>query len=97
MEPIKITQLCRHCMRGSHVFTIDLNCYNDDGVLTITKQQIMDRFSFQCQFCRQCSPLDFYRFSHPDMIRYLKKQQKNYSIMRQALDQLYTLFNNLAR
>lgn len=97
MEPIKITQLCRHCATGTHVFTIDLNCYDDNGVLTINKQQIAALYSFDCEFCRRSTPLDFYRFSHPDMIRYLKKQNNNYVIMRQALDRLYILFNNLSR
>ena len=48
MEPIKITQLCSHCARGTHVFTIDLNCYNDNGKLTISKQQIGALYSFDC-------------------------------------------------
>ena len=97
MEPIKITQLCRHCARGTKIFNIDLNCYNDEGKLMISPQQILQQYSFECEFCRQVSPLDFYRFSHPDMIRYLKKQNNNYQIMRQALDRLYILFNNLGK
>ena len=97
MEPIKITQLCRHCARGTHAFTIDLNCYDDNGKLTISKKQIAALYSFDCEFCHRSTPLDFYRFSHPDMIRYLKKQNNNYVTMRQALDRLYILFNNLSR
>ena len=50
---------------------------------------------FECSFCRQTTTLDFYRFSHPDMICYLKRLQKRYEEARKTLDIFYILFNKI--
>ena len=88
MDHFNITQVCHHCIRGSKLFRVDLSCYGSEQ---------MNRFCFTCQFCRQVSSLDFYRFSHPDLIRYLKRLHEQYEETRKALDRLYILFNNIKK
>ena len=96
MDHFNITQECVHCLRGSKLFRVDLSCYDAEGRLVITPEN-MNRFRFTCQFCHKVSPLDFYRFSHPDLICYLKRLHKQYDETRQTLDKLYILFNNIKK
>ena len=97
MDHFNITQVCRHCIRGSKLFRVDLSCYDAEGKLVINGSEQMNRFCFTCQFCRQVSSLDFYRFSHPDLIRYLKRLHEQYEETRKALDRLYIIFNNIKK
>ena len=96
MDHFNITQACIHCLRGSKLFRVDLSCYDAEGRLVITPEN-MNRFSFTCQFCHEVSPLDFYRFSHPDLICYLKRLHEQYEETKKALDKLYILFNNIKK
>ena len=96
MDHFNITQECVHCLRGSKLFRVDLSCYDAEGRLIIPPKD-MNRFRFICQFCWRESTLDFYRFSHPDLICYLKRLHKQYDETRQALDKLYILFNNIKK
>ena len=96
MDHFNITQVCIHCLRGSRLFTVDLNFYDAEGRLLI-KSENMNSFRFICQFCYKVSPLDFYRFSHPDVICYLKRLHKQYEETKKALDKLYILFNNIKK
>ena len=96
MDHFNITQECVHCLRGSKLFRVDLSCYDAEGRLFIESKD-MNRFRFICRFCWRESTLDFYRFSHPDLICYLKRLHKQYEETRQALDKLYILFNNIKK
>ena len=96
MDHFNITQACIHCLRGSKLFRVDLSCYDAEGKLLITSDNI-NRFRFTCEFCYKVSPLDFYRFSHPDLICYLKRLHKHYEETKKALDKLYILFNNIKK
>ena len=93
MDHFNITQECIHCFRGSRVFRVDLTLYDAKGKLRIVPQN-MNPFRFRCQFCWKVSSLDFYRFSHPDMICYLKRLHDQYEKTRKELDKLYILFYN---
>ena len=95
MDHFNITQECLYCMRGSKLFRVDLNCYDDhDGRLLIQPNQ-MEPFRFRCQFCHQTTTLDFYRFSHPDLICYLKRINKRYQQIKNLLQALYILINSI--
>ena len=96
MDHFNITQECIHCLKGSKVFRVDLSYYDAEGRRIILPKD-MERFGFICQFCGKKSTLDFYRFSHPDMICYLKRLHDQYEKTRQALDKLYILFNNITK
>ena len=94
MDHFNITQECIHCLKESKVFKVDLSYYDAQGQRIILAKD-MGRFRFICQFCRKETTLDFYRFSHPDMICYLKRLHDQYEKTRKALDKLYILFYNI--
>ena len=94
MNYFNITQECIYCLRGSKLFRVDLSCYDDNGRLIIQSNQ-MERFCFMCPFCGQNTTLDFYRFSHPDLICYLKRLSKRYEEVRRLLEALYILVNSI--
>ena len=96
MDHFNITQECVHCLRGAKLFRVDLSCYDDDGRL-IVQSNDMERFRLMCPFCWRKTTLDFYRFSHPDLICYLKRLHKQYEETKKALDILYILFNNIKK
>ena len=96
MDHFNITQECVHCLRGAKLFRVDLSCYDDEGRL-IVQSNDMERFRLMCPFCWRKTTLDFYRFSHPDLICYLKRLHKHYEETKKALDILYILFNNIKK
>ena len=96
MDHFNITQECIHCLRGSKLFRVDLTLYDVEGKLHIMPQN-MNPYRFRCQFCWKVSSLDFYRFSHPDLICYLKRLHHQYEETKKALDKLYILFNNIKK
>ena len=96
MDHFNITQECVHCLRGAKLFRVDLSCYDDEGRL-IVESNDMERFRLMCPFCWRKTTLDFYRFSHPDLICYLKRLHKQYEETKKALDILYILFNNIKK
>ena len=95
MDHFNITQACIYCLRGSRLFRVDLDCYDAEGRLIITGTEKMNRFRFSCQFCYRESSLDFYRFSHPDLICYLKRLHEHFEEIKKKLDILYILCNNV--
>ena len=97
MDHFKITQTCVHCLRGKKLFRVDLDLYDVEGRLTVVGTEKMKTFRFICQFCWKESPLDFYRFSHSNLICNLKRLQKQYNETKKALDVLYVLFHNVKR
>ena len=93
MDHFYITQICTKCVRGEKKFRIDLRLYDDNGRLA-DGVETMEQFCFICTFCWKKTRLDFYRFSHPDMILYLKRLNHQNEETKKALDRLYIIFNN---
>ena len=82
-----ITHTCMHCLRGKKVFRISLDLYDDQGLLKrgVTRRK---EFEFICTCCERKSLLDFYRFSHPDIILLLKRLDEEQTKLKEAIDQL---------
>ena len=82
-----ITHTCIHCLRGKKVFRISLDLFNAEGLLKrgVTR---MKEFEFICTCCEKKSFLDFYRFSHPDIILLLKRLDEQQTKLQEAIDQL---------
>ena len=99
MDYFKITQQCNKCQRGAQTFQVHLSLYDANGLLiNAAAVQRMDVFKFTCHFCWENTQLDFYRFSHPDvilLIKHLKNINDQYKIMKQALNQMYICLNNI--
>ena len=94
MDHFHISQECIHCLRGTRLFRVDLSCYDDNGKL-IHESIDVERFSFICQFCWRNTRLDFYRFSHPDLMCYLKRIYNRYQELKNTVDRLNMLLNNI--
>ena len=88
-----ITHICSHCCRGRKVYRVSLNLYNDEGILCRGVQR-MKKFEFTCEYCSKKSFLDFYRFSHPDVILLLKQKKKKQDELIKALDNIITILEN---
>ena len=84
MDHFNITQECIHCLKDSKVFRVDLSYYDAQGRRIILEKD-MRRFRFICQFCRKETTPDFYRFSHPDMICYLKRLNDQYKKNKKSI------------
>ena len=82
-----ITHTCIHCCRGKKVFRISLDLYNDEGILCRGVQR-MKKFEFKCDYCSKKSFVDFYRFSHPDVILLLKRLDRKQNELLDALDRI---------
>ena len=93
MDHFYITQICVNCLRGKKEFRVDLKLYDDNGKLLHGTDK-MEQFRFMCTFCWRSTTLDFYKFSHPDIICHLKRLHKENEQRKKALDQFYILFNN---
>ena len=87
-----ITHTCIHCLRGKKVFRISLDLFNAEGLLKrgVTR---MKEFEFICTCCEKKSFLDFYRFSHPDIILLLKRLDEQQTKLQEAIDQLIKVLN----
>ena len=96
MDYFTITQQCCKCQRGSKTFHVHLSLYDASGRLNHQVQN-MDEFKFTCHLCWENTQLDFYRFSHPDLIKHLKNINEQYQMMKNALNQMYTCVNNMQR
>ena len=92
MDHFKITHMCVNCLNGKKVFRVDLDLYDAEGKL-LPGTRRMKIFRFMCQCCWKESSLDFYKFSHPDLICHLKRLHKQYTEIEEALDQLLILIN----
>ena len=94
MDHFNITQECIFCLKGSRVFRVDLSDYDANGRRIILAKD-MGRFRFICHLCGKETTLDFYRFSHPSLICYLKRLHDQFKETKKTLDKLYILFNNI--
>ena len=68
-------QKCIHCSKGGKFFKVDLTCYDADGTVIITSND-MERFRFTCLFCHKKTTLDFYGSFDQNFISYLKNLHK---------------------
>ena len=82
-----ITHTCIPCCRGSKVYRISLDLYNDKGILRPGVQR-MKKYEFKCDYCLKKSFFDFYRFSHPDVILLLKRLDRKQNELLDALNQI---------
>ena len=94
MDHFNITQICINCLRGKKIFRVDLELYDDNGTLKPGTDR-MEKFRFMCQFCWRSTALHFYKFSHPELIFYLKRLHEHYEETKKALNNLNTIFNNI--
>ena len=93
MNHFNVCQLCRFCKKGSHVFQIKLSYFDDvTGKVNISSIEIMRHFSFQCQFCRAVSMVDFSTVCPPSCALYLKNAVKEKKEkIQQLVQQLISL------
>ena len=76
-----ISHTCTHCFKGKKVYRVTFDLFNEEGILRRGVQQ-MKKFEFECEHCSKKSFLDFYRFSHPDVILLLKRlDQRQYQLL----------------
>ena len=94
MDHFNITQICVNCLRGKKVFRVNLDLYDDQGKLQAGTDRL-SCFQFICYFYWRKTSLDFYKFSHPDLICHLKQLRKQYEEMKVTLDKFNILFNNM--
>lgn len=93
MDHFCINQICINCLRGKKEFKIELKLYDQNGRLKDGIDE-SEEFRFICTYCWHVTGLDFYKFSHPDMILHLKQLYEREEQRKKALDQLYIVFNN---
>ena len=96
MDHFNITQVCIHCLKGKKTFRVDLKLYDDNGRL-LHGTENLETFRFICYFCWRKSTLDFYKFSHPDLICHLKRLHEQNEEIKKTLDMLYILVNNIKK
>ena len=82
-----ITHTCTHCHTGKKVFRISLDLYDDQGILRRGVQR-MKKFEFTCEYCLKKSFFDFYRFSYPDVILFLRQLDQKQNELLDALDRV---------
>ena len=92
MEYLNICQVCCFCKKGSHVFKVDLKCFDDiTGEVIINPIQAIHS-NFQCQFCLHTSVLDFKELCPPSCVLHLKQSlKKKKDKMQQLVQQLTSL------
>ena len=92
MDYLNICQVCCFCKKGSHVFKVDLKCFDDiTGEVIINPIETI-HFSFQCQFCLYTSQLDFKTLCPPSCVLHLKQSVKEKKDkMQQLVQQLTSL------
>ena len=82
-----ITHTCTHCHTGKKVFRISLDLYDDQGILRRGVQR-MKKFEFTCEYCSKKSFFDFYRFSYPDVILFLRQLDQKQNELLDALNKV---------
>ena len=97
MDYFYVKQVCSHCLRGTKIFRVDLSLYNDQTGQLNQVVQKMDCYSFVCHFCWRKCILDFYRFSHPDLILHLKYLHSSYRNLQNHVKTLDEIVNNLRK
>ena len=88
-----ITHTCRHCGRGKKVFRISLDLFDDRGILRPEVQR-MKKFEFECHYCFKKSFFDFYRFSYPEVILFLRQLDRKQNELLEALDRVINILED---
>ena len=70
------TQLCRQCKDGYQKFKIDLSNYDENGIISLEKSEIFEKFSFTCGTCELTNVLNFNQLCSKETILFLKKRSK---------------------
>ena len=92
MDYVNICQLCIFCKKGSHVFKVDLNCFDDKTGKVIIDPIKRIHYNFQCQFCLHTSVLDFQVFCPASCVLQLKDAAKEKKKkMQQLVEQLTSM------
>ena len=90
MDYLNVWQVCCFCKKGSHVFKVNLKCFDDvTGEVIINPIQRI-HFNFQCQFCLHTLVLDFKAFCPPFYVLHLKHAAKEKKDKTQQLVQQLT-------
>ena len=89
MNYINVSQRCYFCKKGSHVFKVMLDCFDDEsGEVIIDSIKTME-CSFKCDFCLKTLVLNFKLSCPPSCILQLKDELKeNKKKMNQLIEQL---------
>ena len=89
MNYFYVCQRCYFCKKGSHVFEVKLDCFDDkSGELIVDSIETM-KCSFKCEFCLKTSVLNFQLSCPASCILQLKDELKeNKKKMNQFLEQL---------
>lgn len=94
MDYVTLCQICRNpdCKKGSKVFKVSLNCFDDQtGELKIDPITRI-HFSFQCPFCLHTCLLDFKTLCPPFCMLHLKQALKE---KKQKVEQLVNQLTSL--
>ena len=92
MDYVNVCQLCIFCKKGSHLFKVDLKCFDDKTGEVIIDPIKMIHYNFQCRFCLVTSILDFQVYCPPACILQLKNEAKEKKEkIRQHLEQLTSI------
>ena len=73
MDYVNICQLCSFCKKGSHVFKVHLNYFDDQTGEVLIDPMGKLFYNFKCTFCSQTSVLDFGLYCPPCHILQIKK------------------------
>ena len=76
MDHFRFCQLCRNCKKGSKVFKIMLNYYDENGKINLNPMERIRNFAFQCQFCCAISVVDFDQVCNASTVIEMKKIEK---------------------
>ena len=76
MDHFRFCQLCRNCKKGSKVFKIMLNYYDENGKINLNPMERIRNFAFQCQFCCAVSVVDFDQVFNASTVIEMKKIEK---------------------
>ena len=92
MDYVNVCQLCIFCKKGSHLFKVKLNCFDDKTGEVIIDPIKRIHYNFQCRFCLYTSVLDFQVYCPVACILQLKDEaKKKKEKMQQHLEQLTSM------
>ena len=74
MNYINVCQVCWNCKKGSHVYKVELDCFDDESGKCILDNIKRVHYIFQCQFCYHVSILNFEASCPPACVLQLKKE-----------------------
>ena len=87
MDYINICQVCLFCKKGSHLYKVHLNIFDDESG-EVDPIKAID-YNFQCAFCLQTSVLDFKQYCPPSCILQLKKKKEMQELTEQLTSMVF--------